>query len=249
MLVNTQRNVARVAGVLYLLGCLPAPFVYFGLPAHLIVPGDPLATADRIRASEMVLRLALGAELLNPAVVLLAVLMLHRLFKAVDAGLAMAMVALTVPAVAISYANALNHVALLLLSQSTGPGSAFAPGQVAALMGFYLRLHAHGVTIAQVFWAVWMIPYSLLIMRSGFIPRALGYPLWFACAGYLFDSAATILLPRGLHWLGQYGMVLGVGELPIVAWLILWGVREPKTPAGDWTGAGPVAGPRGLVAG
>jgi hypothetical protein len=49
---ESQCNAARVAGVLYLLMAVTAPFALIYVPSKLIVPGDATVTADRFRASE-----------------------------------------------------------------------------------------------------------------------------------------------------------------------------------------------------
>jgi len=52
--INKQ---ARLAGLLYLLTSIPASFCLIYVPNKLIVLNDATATADRIRASESLLRL------------------------------------------------------------------------------------------------------------------------------------------------------------------------------------------------
>jgi hypothetical protein len=52
---ESQRKALRAAGWLYLLVALTAPIGLIYVPGKLIVPGDAMATADRIRDSELVL--------------------------------------------------------------------------------------------------------------------------------------------------------------------------------------------------
>jgi hypothetical protein len=63
------------------------------------------------------------------------------------------------------------------------------------------------------------------VMRSRFIPRWLGFPLFFAGAGYVINSLGALLLPPPLRWITQYGQVLGVGEVFFSFYLLIWGVR------------------------
>ena len=81
---ESQCKAARVAGVLYLLMAISAPFALIYIPSKLIVPGDATATADRFRASESLLRIGIGLELFHQAVAIFLVLALYRLFKGVD---------------------------------------------------------------------------------------------------------------------------------------------------------------------
>jgi hypothetical protein len=61
--MNIIRKKARVAGILYLLASIPAPFGLIYVPDKLIVSGDATATASHIRASETLFRLGIASEL------------------------------------------------------------------------------------------------------------------------------------------------------------------------------------------
>ncbi len=49
--MNSTKKAARVAGLLYLLACIPAPFSLIYVPNTLIVPGNATATAIKILCS------------------------------------------------------------------------------------------------------------------------------------------------------------------------------------------------------
>lgn len=65
-----------------------------------------------------------------------------------------------------------------------------------ALAYLFIRLHEHGITVASVFWGLWLFPFGLLVIRCGFIPRALGALLILAGLGYLCSSFAALVLPQ-----------------------------------------------------
>ena len=93
----------------------------------------------------------------------------------------------------------------------------------------YLNLSGVRATealLAQIFWGLWLFPFGVVVMRSGFIPRWLGVPLFFAGTGYVINSLGALLLPPSLRWITQYLQVLGVGEMPFFSfYLLIWGVR------------------------
>ena len=71
-----------------------------------------------------------------------------------------------------------------------------------------------------------MFPIGVLVMRSAFIPRWLGIPLFVAGAGYVLNSLGMLLLPPSLRWITENLQILGVGELPLFTfYLLIWGVR------------------------
>lgn len=224
--MDSNKNLARRAGLLYLLHGLPAPFAYLYVPRALIVEGDALATVERVRASEGLLRAAIIGELYGATMLVFAVLALYRLFKSVDQRTSTLMAVLMLISVPISCVNALNNVAPLVLLNSPAIASVLEPGQVAAQVTLFLRLHAYGLLVNQIFWGLWLVPLGVLVMRSAFIPRWLGVPLLFAGAGYVLNSLGMLLLPPALRWITQYLQILGVGEMPFFSfYLLIWGAR------------------------
>jgi hypothetical protein len=224
--MHSTRSQARRAGLLYVLASSLAPFVYLYVPGVLLVEGSALATADRVRASESLLRAAIVAELFGVTVLVFASLALYQLFKNVDRRRSILMAALMLVSVPISYVNALFHIAPLALLRSPAIAAVVEPGQVAAQEMFFLRLHNYGLAVNQIFWGLWLFPIGALVIRSGFIPRWLAFPLFFAGAGYVLNSLGMLLLPPSLGWITEYLQVLGVGELPLFNfYLLIQGVR------------------------
>jgi hypothetical protein len=161
------------------------------------------------------------------------VLALYRLFKPVDGHLARHLVALgALVSVPVMFANAVNQIAALTLVSAPGfLTAAFSPQQLDALAYLFLRLHGRGITLTSVFWGLWLLPFGILVMRSGFIPRVLGVLLIVAGVGYLASAFATLLLPQVAGIVNPVAMAMEVGELPIMFWLLFWGARPQRTPA------------------
>ncbi len=228
--MDSTKSLARRAGLLYLLACLPAPLALIYLPSKLFVAGDATATADRFRASETLVRLGIGAELLNSVLMIFAVLALYRLFKGVSETLAVAMVTLMLISIPLSLANVVNAIAPLVLVNGRAFLSVLDKSQVDALVYLFLRLHSQGFVVAQIFWGLWLLPYGILIIRSGFIPRVLGYVLMIAGVGYVANSLTSLFLPQYVRLVSQAAVVFEAGELPILVWLLVWGAKH--TPSG-----------------
>jgi Domain of unknown function (DUF4386) len=223
--MDSIRKKARFAGILYLLACIPAPFCLIYVPSILIVPGDATATANHVRASETLLRLGIAGELINAIAFIFVVLALYRLFKGVNENHALAMLILYLVSVPISLLNVLNDVAALILAHGADFLSVFDKRQLDALVLLFLRLHSHGFLITQIFWGLWLFPFGMLVIRSGFIPRVVGVLLFFAGFAYPLSSFTSLLLPQYAHVVSQYALVLELGELPIVLWLLIWGAK------------------------
>ena len=224
--MDSTRTLARRAGLFYGLTASSAPFAYLYVPGVLLVQGNALATADHVRASEGLLRAAIAGEVCGATVLVFAALALFRLFERVDRNLAMSMAAMMLVSVPISYVNALSDLAPLVLVKSTAITTALGPGPVAGQVMLFLRLHNYGLVINQIFWGLWLFPIGMLVRRSGFFPRWLGIPLFFAGAGYVLNSLGTLLLPPAQRWITEPLQILGIGELPFFTfYLMIWGAR------------------------
>ncbi len=224
--MSSTKKKARVAGILYLLASIIGFFGLIYVPSKLIAPGDATATADHVRASPNLLRFGIASELTSFIIFIFVVLALYRLFKAVNGKHALAMVILLLVSIPISLLNVLNDIAALILVSGADFLSAFEKGQLDVLAYLFLRLHGEGFVVAQIFWGLWLFPFGILVIRSGFIPRVLGVLLFIAGSGYLASSFTSLLLPSYRHLVDQFAMVLTIGELPIIFWLLIWGAKD-----------------------
>jgi hypothetical protein len=223
---ESQWKAVRVAGALYLLMAISAPFALIYIPGKLIVPGDATATADRFRASESLLRIGIGMELFHQAVAIFLVLALYRLFKGVNEHHAVLMVILgALVSVPVVFLNVLNEIAALVLVSGADFLSVLEKPQRDALAYLFVRLHEQGLIVASIFWGLWLFPLGMLVIRSGFIPRVLGVLLMAAGVAYLASSATFLVLPRYAEVVGRFVTVLYFGELPFIVWLLIRGVR------------------------
>jgi hypothetical protein len=220
---------ARRAGLLYLAAGLVAPFALLYVPRAILVTGDPTATADRIRAARWIVELGIAAELVNCSLIVLALLALYRLFRGVSQSLAVAMVTLFLVSVPLQLANLLTHIAALMMTSGTPTLAAFSKEQLDALAYTFVRLHARGIDLAQIFWGLWLIPYGLVVRRSGFIPAWLGIPLIVAGVAYVASSVTSLFFSEYARVLVPIMLALGAGEIPILVWLIGWGARRERT--------------------
>jgi hypothetical protein len=224
--LNLLKKQSRIAALLYFFSCLPAPFALLYVPSVLIVRGDAAATANNVRNSEALLRLGMAVELWSATVVIFAMVAFYRLFKAVSHKHAMAMMILFLVSVPISYANVLNDLAALTFARGPAFLSAvFDKAQLDALVYFFFRLHNQGIVLAQIFWGLWLFPFGIAAIRSGFIPRYVGIATIVAGSGYVINSSVSLFLPASAQAIGQLAMILGIGELAFL-WLLIWGARD-----------------------
>ena len=224
--MNTIKKQARVAGILYLSASITGALGLIYVPSTLIVSGDATMTASHIRASETLFRLGIASELIGFVIFIFVVLALYRLFKGVNEKHALAMAILLLVSIPISLLNALNDVAALILLSGADFLSVFETRQLDALAYVFVRLHGQGFVVAQIFWGLWLFPFGILVIRSGFIPRFLGYLLFIAGFGNVASSFSWLLLPSHAPIIDRFTGVLTAAELPIIFWLLIWGAKE-----------------------
>jgi hypothetical protein len=223
---SSLKKQSRIAALLYFINGVPAPFALLYVPSVLIVRGDAAATANNLRESEALFRLGMAVELFSTTIVIFAMVAFYNLFKRVSHKHAMTMMILMLISVPISYLNVLNDLAALTLARGPAFLSAvFARPQLDALVLFFLRLHNQGIILAQIFWGLWLFPFGIVAIRSGFIPRFVGISAIVAGCGYVIASSISLFLPALGQW-GELALVLGIGELAFF-WMLIWGAKEP----------------------
>lgn len=135
--------------------------------------------------------------------------------------------------VPIMFVNVLNDIAALVLVSGADFLSVFEKPQLDALAYLFLGLHNHGIIVASIFWGLWLFPFGMLVIRSGFIPRVFGVLLMIAGVAYLASSFTALVLPRYAPLVEKVAMPLYFGELPVIFFLLIWGAktRPPDAPA------------------
>lgn len=191
----------------------------------LIVPGDAVATANNIIDSDFLFRLGAVSGLISGVIFLVLVLTLYKLFKGVDKTQASLMVVFVVAAVPVAFLNMLNQFAVLHILGGADYLTVFGQNQLNAAVMFFLNLHNQGLITVEVFWGLWLLPLGLLILKSGFIPKVVGVLLIIACLGYLVDFLTRLLFPSYAAIISPIAGASKFGELVIILWLLIKGVR------------------------
>jgi hypothetical protein len=138
----------------------------------------------------------------------------------------MAMAILLLISTPISLLAVLGELAALIVAGGANFLSTFDQHQLDSLSYLFFRLHGQALVVAQVFWGLWLFPFGTLVIRSGFIPRFLGYLLFIAGVGYLIGSLTVLVLPTYKQLGDQIAMILELWELPIIFWLLIWGAKD-----------------------
>jgi hypothetical protein len=193
--MNSGKRLGRIAGVWYLLIAVFYSFSMLYVDSAFYVPGDVASTVKNIQASGFIFRLGFLSSLFGHVCFLFLASALYRLFEAVDRHMARQMVLLVIAGVAVEFLNRLNQLAAILLLDSGAALASFTTSQVHGLAMFFLELHKNGGMMATLFWALWLLPLGILILKSRLIPKVFGAMLLVTCATYLFGFVLHFCFP------------------------------------------------------
>lgn len=188
-----------------------------------------LSDADTLRAAitgnEMLFRLGLVAAISSALLFVLTAWALYVLLRPVNEPVALLLLVLNAIGVAVQCASYLPLLAVLAQSDSVG----LTGPQLEGLSMLAVSTHQTGFVMAQVFFSAWLFPLGWLVLRSGFLPRFLGWLL-------LLDGVAVLvwflqaLLAPGYPEISYPSWAVGfVAEVGFALWLVVKGV-PPEEP-------------------
>lgn len=228
--MNSIKAAAKRTGALYFLFMIVGLIDLYGFSGFL-VPGDATATARNIAAAEFTYRIGILTDFVALLLFVFLVVSLYNLLKEVRKWHAMLMVLLVSVGVAIGLANLFNKIAPLILLSGARYWSVFTKAQLDALALGFLSLNSEGNNVDTVFWGLWLFPFGILVIRSGFFPRALGILLVVAGVGNVASGVTSIVLPPYSPVVSRVTMPLVLGEFPMIFWLLIKGAKVPSPQA------------------
>jgi hypothetical protein len=218
-----------MAGVLYLINIVGGAFAISIVPAMLLVAGNAAATAHNIQTHELLYRSGLAVHVVVTVTNVPLALIFYELFKVVNRGLALLDVFFILVATAIEAAGLVNQFAPLVLLGSGPYASALPAAQLQALAYIPWNLSSIEYSLHTVFFAFDIITMAYLVLRSTFLPRAIGVLLAIDSLAYLVYSFTYFLAPgfaaQLVPWI-QFPALIGEGSLCL--WLLVVGVNVER---------------------
>jgi Domain of unknown function (DUF4386) len=237
--VTSPKGLARTAGLLYLALIALSGFANMFVRDSVYVRDNAAATADRIRESAGLYRLALAGDLIGNVCYLFLALTLYLLLRSHGQWAARTMLIIVIAAAAILCGSLVSHAGSLLVA--TDPGFVSALGQRGsdAMVLLFMNLQKQGYYAGQIFFGLWLLPLGLLVFRSGWFPKWLGVLLAIGCLSQLVELAAIYLSPN-FDESSVMALLLpgGIAEIVFALWLTIRGANAPAQVAGNDPGAG-----------
>jgi Domain of unknown function (DUF4386) len=220
----SPRQLARTFGALYLVNIVFGAFALGVVPSILVVH-NMATTAHNIQTHELLYRLSLAAHVVVTVTNIPMAVIFYELFKVVNRRLALLDVLFGVVATAIEAAGILSQFTPVVLLSNSHYTHALPPAQLHALAYLPGDLSTINYSIYGVFYGFGFVCDAYLVLKSTFLPRAIGVLLAIDALNYLGVGFTTMLAPGVAAHLGAWtGLPTIIAEGSLCLWLLVAGV-------------------------
>ncbi|MEV0453632.1 DUF4386 domain-containing protein [Catellatospora methionotrophica] len=211
------KRTARITGLAYLGLAVTGLLGFLLIRQRLYVPGDATGTAANLIAHETLARLGVLADLGMVATQAATAVWFWRLFRPTD----------PVAAGTLALFGLVNSVTILVGTMFTATALDIAQRADAASAAQALllyELNGAAFTLGALFFGLWLMPMGWLAIRSGHLPRALGWLLIAGGTGYVLSLVVAVTLPEATGVVSALVLPATLGEFWMVGYLLFKGV-------------------------
>lgn len=222
------KRLANIAGFLYLLLIITGVYSLIFVSSKIIVIGESVSTSQNILSNEFLFRTSIINNIFSNTIWLFLGLALYSLFEQVNKNLSKLMFAMVIVQIPTAFImSAFNITSLMIFKGEIL--ETFQLSQKLDLAMLFLKINNYGTLSLEMYWGLWLIPFGLLVYKSGFIPRIYGVLLLIAGIAYMVDSSLFILFPDYRDFVNLPILLLvAIGEISITLWLLIKGVKYNK---------------------
>jgi hypothetical protein len=213
---------ARITGVFYL-GLAIAGLLGFLLTRpFLFAADDPAETLANLVEHEPLARAGVALEMLVVVTQALVAVWFYRLFRTAD----------QIAAAGIAAFGLVNAVLILVSAGvlATAVQVALDPiGDPAPTVQLLYLISGNLWGVGALFFGLWLVPMGWCVLRSGWMPRALGWLLVVVGGGYVLSAFVAYLVPDTSALAYALTVPASIGEFWMVGYLLIHGVRRHAT--------------------
>ena len=210
---------ARTTGLFYLGLAVTGVLGFLVIRSQLFAAGDPAATLAHLVDNQSFARAGVALELLIVLTQALAAIWFYRLFRTAD----------PLAASGIAAFGLVNAVTVLVSAAllATAVEVARDPiGDAATTVQLLYLVSGNLWGVGALFFGLWLIPMGSCVLRSGWMPRPLGWVLVSGGIGYVLSAFVRYLAPDAQVVADALAYPATVGEFWIVIYLLAIGVRR-----------------------
>lgn len=230
--MNTNKSIARKAGLIYLIVVISGIFSLMYVPNQLIDLNNAAVTYQNIQSHELLFRLGILGNVICYLAFMILPFALHNLLKNIHHNIAKCMIILVLIGIPIAFVNLEHKFAILSILNNENLFAGIPINQLQQQLLISLQNFNNGINLLSVFWGLWLFPFGWLVYKSGFLPKLLGILLMMGCVCYLIDFSVSLLIPLyNSSSISTYVMLpASIGEIGICLWLLIVGVSKSKMP-------------------
>jgi len=226
---RSLKRMSRGAGELYAAIFLLAPLGFLIGKMPVTDPGDAASTTAALLENETLFRFGMLAEAGVVVIELILAALLYSLFRPVSRSLALGAALTRAAEATIQAVNLILSFAALSAATGAGAYADMSGATRETVVAASMDAYESGVLIWGIPFALHVLFLGLLVVRSGLVPRWIGWLLIAASAGYFLDSLAPMVLPGASGVAEVLVMALAIpAELSFVVWMIVKGVRADR---------------------
>jgi hypothetical protein len=232
-LMTTRQRPAQLTALAYLVLFVSGIVGFLLIRQQLYVPDDATRTAANLVAHEGLARLGIAVDLVTVLAQALAAVGFFLVFRRVD----------SVGAASITAFGLVNCVVVLMATpfSATALQVALRGGPTSASEALTLYdLNAATWNAAGLFFGLWLIPMGWLTLRSGSMPRVLGWILVVGGVGGVLGTFVSVLAPDASVLAGVLPLAVIPGEVWMIGYLLIKGMPERPQGAGRRASEGAV---------
>ncbi|GAA2999531.1 DUF4386 domain-containing protein [Actinokineospora diospyrosa] len=213
---DTTRT-ARLAGVFYLGMAITAALGFIVIRQQVFVADNPAETLANLLAHDSLARAGIALELAMVVFQALAAAWFYRLFCPVDSFAASGIAAF-----------GLVNTVVTLVSTALLATAVHIPSDAATVQVLYVISYSMW-EVGALFFGLWLLPMGWCVLRSGWMPRPLGWTLLIGGVCYLTSPFILYLVPNAKTLFEIMAIPASIGEFWMVGYLLIRGVRQ-RTP-------------------
>jgi hypothetical protein len=226
MNAGTAQQYARWIGVLYAITIVAGGWGESHVPDTLLIANDLAGTAHRVASSVGLFRSSFAAYLIEAACDITLNVLLYALLRPVSRNLALLAMCFGLMGTTVFAAGELLYFAAALPAVDADVARVVSPDAKAALTYLCLTIYGYGLGIFAMFYGTASAVRGYLILRSGYLPRALGAILIFGGVSFIAKNFLVVLAPQYDLPYVIFPMFLAMASLML--WLLIKGIDRAR---------------------
>lgn len=217
--MHALTRTARMTGLFYLGMAITAALGFLILRPRLFAADDPSATLANLVTHGSLARASVALELAMVVTQALTAVWFYRLFRTVNSFAASGIAAF----------GLVNSVVGLVSAAMLGTAiqvSVDPVGDSAATVQVLYLVSLNMWGVGALFFGLWLIPMGWCVLRSGWMPRVLGWILVVGGVGYVLSPFVLYLARDAQVLFDAMAYPASVGEFWMVGYLLIRGVRR-----------------------